>query len=272
MPVYIPYQNGVYEKNLSTALLDIAFATSKANCNNILPIPSPPGLPNQLRIEGNDPITGDKLMYAYIFWSRKSCQAVISFTGTEYISEWQSDFQYDQVPPTLLNGYQPGVLVHDGFYSIYTSIRNQLWEWWNQNYSWVKTLYITGHSLGGALSTICAYDFADVFDDCDACNSQTGPSEVFRIPIHYSFAAPRSGNVDYANIFQQRVPTSLRINNTEDVVSQLPPATFEGNTYEQTRGSVPFTKSLGSLEADHSKAYEKYMPICPEVAPCRVDE
>jgi hypothetical protein len=257
IPVYIPYQNGVYEQDLSIALIDIAFATSDANCTNILPIPDPPGLPNQLRIEGYDPITGNKLMYAYIFWSRKSEKVVISFTGTEYISEWQSDFQYEQIAPTLLNGYENGVLVHRGFYDIYISIRNQLWGWWNENYTWVKNFYITGHSLGGALSTICGYDFADVFDEIK--------------PIHYSFAAPRSGNVDYATIFNQRLPTSLRINNTEDVVPQLPPSAFDGNIYEQTGGNVPFTISLGSLEANHSEAYDKYMPVCPQVSPCYID-
>jgi hypothetical protein len=264
--IYIPNENGVYERKLALALLDIAFAVSDANCNNILPIPSPPNLPNQLRIEGIDPISGDLLMFAYIFSSRVNCTAVIAFTGTEFISEWISDIDYFQTAPTVLNGYEPGVLVHEGFYNIYLSIRNQLWNWWKDNSNWLKTLYITGHSLGGALSTICAYDFADIFED--GCNSRTGPPEIFNFPIHYSFAAPRSGNPKYAEIFNRRVPTSLRINNTEDAVPALPPATFNNVTYEQTTGNVPFTKSLGSLSKNHSEAYKKYMPLCPDVAKC----
>ena len=261
--VYIPFENGVYEKRLATALLDISFNTTKANCTNVLPIPNPPKFNNQLRVEGPDPITHQQSMFAYIFWNRGLCHACISFTGTETVAEWQSNVQFEQVAPTSLNGYTSGVLVHKGFYNIYLSIRNQLWDWWNKN-SWVKTLYITGHSLGAALSTICAYDFADVFveDDCD--------TESIK-PIHYSFAAPRSGNVKYSRVFTVRMPTSLRINNTEDIIPQLPPATFRGYTYEQTRGSIPFTISLGSLKQDHVEAYAFSLPECAQVADCYVE-
>lgn len=173
------------------------------------------------------------------------------------------------------------------------SIRDQLWDWWNNNQScdfvapkgWVQTLYITGHSLGGALSTICGYDFAEVFFDRDcnvsaACNSQTctpdipnacdDPCIAKSLPIHYSFAAPRSGNTTYARTFNQRLPTSLRINNSEDVVPQLPPATWEGYTYEHTAGNVPFTISLGSLRDDHIQAYYYHLPECPQVARCNI--
>ena len=54
-------------------------------------------------------------------------------------------------------------------------MRNTLWNWIGENK--ITTLFITGHSLGGALSTICAFDFADIKP----------------IIIQYSFAAPRSG-------------------------------------------------------------------------------
>lgn len=286
--VYIPYENGVYEKPLATALVDISTNTSIANCSDVLPLPNPPGFTKQLRIEGIEPTDGSKVMFAYIFWNRQLCHAVISFTGTEFISEWESDFEFEQVAPTSLNGYKEGVLVHKGFYEIYMSIREQLWDWWNSNKSWVRTLYITGHSLGGALSTICGYDFAEVFLDRDcstngvttACNSRTctpnipnecdDPCIARSLPIHYSFAAPRSGNTTFATTFNQRLPTSLRINNTEDIIPQLPPATFEGYTYEHTGGNVPFTISLGSLTDDHIQAYQNNLPECPQVARCNI--
>lgn len=249
--VYIPTQNGVYEKNLATALYDITVATSSSNCENLLPIPNPPGFNQQSRIKGIDPISGQSVLLSYIFWNQATGQVVISFTGTELPSEWKADFQYQQVAPSVLNGYENEVLVHSGFYNIYLAIRNQIWDWWNQNNSWIKTLYITGHSLGGALSTLCAYDFAGVI-----------------APVHYSFGAPRSGNSKYAQIFNQRVPTSIRVNNTEDIVTALPPAQWDNYNYEQTGGNVPFTVSLNSLADDHILAYQSYLPTCGEVAPC----
>lgn len=253
--VYIPTQNGVYELPLATALIDICANTSRSNCDNLLPIPNPPGFTNQYRIVGSDPISGSKLMFAYIFWNVDLGQACIAFTGTEFKSVYQSDFQYQQVPPVLLNGYESGVLVHSGFYNIYTSIRGKLWEWYNENHHWITRLYITGHSLGGALSTLCGYDFGG--------NPNNHP-----LMIHYSFGAPRSGNLEYANIFAQRVPASIRVNNTEDIVPQLPMAQIEHYTYEQTIGNMPFTVSLGSTQRNHSKAYLDYLPQCANTVPC----
>lgn len=292
-PVYIPHTNGVYEKSLATALVDISFNTSRSNCTAILPIPNPPGFNNQLRIE---PLSREKLMFAYIFWNPELGSAVISFTGTEVPSEWASDLQFQQVPPIAINGYKDGVMMHKGFYDIYMSIRDQLWNWWNSNYSWVETLYITGHSLGGALSTICGYDFAESFlnnsnsrnsqtcgpnvcncesNNCDCGSSNCNCSEPFdpcMFPIHYSFAAPRGGNNNYANEFNKRMPTSIRVNNTEDIVPALPPSVIGDYKYDQTRGNIPFTVSLGSIQDNHSKAYIDYLPECAQVAKCRVTE
>lgn len=250
--IYVPENRGIYELDLANALLDISFATSQSNCDNII-LSNPPGIGKQMKLEGIDPISGKLLMFGYIFWSKCNKWAVFSFTGTFYISEWQSDIDYVQVAPTKLNNYQDGVLVHRGFYNIYLSIRDKIWNWFNDN-PWVENIFITGHSLGGALSTLCAYDFAT------------------SNPIHYSFAAPRSGNSIYANIFNEILPTSIRVNNTEDIIPALPPSDFNGYNYCHTAQNVPFTVSLDSLSANHSMAYFEYLPVCPQVALCNGNE
>lgn len=243
--VYKPQINGVYEKSLAIGLFDIAINTTKSNCDYLLPIINPPGFSDQLRVEGIDPITGSPHMFGYIFWDVDNGQAVISFTGTLTISAVLLDMNYIQIPPIHINGYEDGVLCHSGFYNIYLSIRSTLWTWWTNNKSRITTLYITGYSLGGALSTLCAFDFAE------------------ENPIHYSFAAPRSGNVHYADIFDRRVPTSLRINNTEDIIPQLPLASMGTlNTvfiYKHTGGNIPFTYS-GTFASNHFDAYLEHMP------------
>src|SRR5436853_3482732 len=87
--VYIPKTNGVYEQKLAIALTDVAYMTSNANCQEILPIENPPGFSQQLRIEGIEPVSGEKVMLAYIFWNQFSRQVIISFTGTEAKCLWK---------------------------------------------------------------------------------------------------------------------------------------------------------------------------------------
>lgn len=240
-----PQIDGVYEKSLAVSLFDIALNTTKSNCDYLLPIMNPPGFDDQLRVEGLDPITNRPHMFGYLFWNFDTGQCIISFTGTLTISTVLLDLHYGQVPGTGLNGYEENILCHRGFYNIYMSIRSVLWAWWQENRHLINSLYITGYSLGGALSTLCAFDFAD------------------ENPIHYSFGAPRSGNVAYADLFDRRVPTSLRINNTEDIIPQLPLASMGTLDtvfiYKHTGGNVPFTYS-GTLASNHLDAYIDYLP------------
>lgn len=267
--VYVPYLNGSYEQKLAIALIDVCFAVSNANCPQALPLPNPPGFTQQLRLEGNDPISGDKVMFAYIFSNPTTRQACFGFSATFFNYQWNSDFQYQQVPPTTLNGYASGMLVHKGFYDIYLVVQKQLWAWWVANGANYDTLYITGHSSAGSVSTLCAFDFANVFAGrANARNSRTGAAALAQIPIHYSFAAPSVCNPTMAAAFNTKVPTSCRVNNTSDIVLMLPLPALGSDIYEQTGGNVPFTASMTNIRDDHIAAYFLYMPTCPEVAGC----
>lgn len=252
--MYVPEDPAVYEKPLAQAMYDIAENVSNANCQQALPLPNPPGFTEQVILYGVDPITQLTMMFGYIFYNPRTKWACFAFTGTSNISQWQSDFDYTLTPATALNGYEPGVEVHRGFYGIYLAVRQQLLTWYSEHV--VKVLFLTGHSLGGALSTICAYDFADL----DACSTN----------IHYGFGAPRSGNVKYSEVFNSRVPQSIRVGNTEDIITAMPPATWHGNTYQHTGQYLPFTISLGSLVDDHIKAYAEYLPEEAQVADSKI--
>lgn len=247
--VTLPVAPDSYSQELAVALVDISFAVAASNCQGVQ-VPNPPGFTNQLRIEGIEPTSGDKVMFAYIFWNDTT--AVIAYTGTVYVSEWRSDFEFQQVPPVKLNNYQAGTLVHKGFYDIYLNVRTALMDWWNKHSSTITTLYVTGHSLGGGLCTLCAYDFQ-------------GLPETL---VHYSFASPRTGNSTFAVAFNGLVENTVRVNNTEDLIPQLPPATFKGWNYEHTGGNAPFTISLNTLLEDHMLAYKEYLPACPQVSGC----
>lgn len=251
--VYIPKMNGTYEKKLATALLDVSFMTSSANCPDILPLQNPPGFTDQLRLEGIEPVSGINTFIGYIFWNKITRQAIFTFSGTETKQAWQADIRYKQVPPNKLNGYQDGMLVHEGFYGVYLSVRDKLWEWWNNNKSWISTLYITGHSLGGALSCLTAFDFSNVFNNT-------------KYPIHYGYASPRVGNVLFALEFNKRIPTALLVLNLDDVVPQLILSQLFSYTYESLKNVVPFIYSGGSLSYNHIDSYYYNLPDEPTCA------
>lgn len=233
-----------YSYELAVALLDISFNTTTANCPQIEKLPSPVDFPGQLALIPST-TNGSKNILGFIFYNQD--EAIISFAGTNCVAQWHSDFDYVTVPPTTFNGYTEGVLVHQGFYQQYLSVRPQILGWLQQHRP--RVLYLTGHSLGGALSTFCAYDLAKY------------PGRLF----HYSFGAPRSGNTTYAEVFNQRVPQSIRVNNTEDIIVALPPATWDKYNYCHTGGNLPFTVSLKNLRQDHVEAYYDNLPIR---APC----
>lgn len=248
--VYIPETNGVYEKKLATALLDTCFMTSSANCATILPIPNPPGFTDQLRIEGV--VNGENILLAYIFWNESTGQAIIASSGTESLAAWRADFTISQVPPTGINGYQEGMLMHKGFYNVYMAMRNRLWDWYSFN-PWVTTLFTTGHSLGASLASICAFDFSN------------GSTNITNI-INYTYGSPRIANVVFAQQFDQQISTSINVINTEDVVPSLVLAQFFDYTYETLGQLVPFIDSGGSLSYNHINSYYYNLPDEPECA------
>ena len=67
---------------------------------------------------------------------------------------------------------------------------------------------MTGHSLGGALSTLCAADVAALF-----------PQSAV---VMYNFGSPRVGNLKFVQMFNQLVPEAFRVVNDADVVASVP--------------------------------------------------
>lgn len=69
---------------------------------------------------------------------------------------------------------------------------------------------VTGHSLGGALATLCAVDVQYNFTD-----------KVSEIEV-YTFGSPRVGNDGFRASFNRRVPHSYRFVHGMDIVPALP--------------------------------------------------
>jgi hypothetical protein len=93
-------------------------------------------------------------------------------------------------------------------------------------------IYVTGHSLGGALATLAIPDILQ--------------NTKFRTPEHitlYTFASPRCGDREFATKFKETEVQHWRIANTEDFVTMLPFPT--GNVFKPADNPTVEEQELG---------------------------
>lgn len=134
---------------------------------------------------------------------------IIAFRGTSSQADTISDLIARQIPyPWFANGGN----THLGFTEIYAKARLQIIQALakcDPN----KRLIITGHSLGGALATLCALDLA--------YNTQFAP------PIVYTYGAPRIGDPAFAEAYNQKIPFNHRIVIESDLIPLIPPPIYK---------------------------------------------
>ncbi|KVH29766.1 phospholipase A1-Igamma1, chloroplastic [Cynara cardunculus var. scolymus] len=149
---------------------------------------------------------------------------VVSWRGTVLPSEWYEDMQQDLEP--LGHGEAK---VERGFLSIYKSksistrynkksASEQVMEEVKRLMTFYKekgeqiSLTITGHSLGGALALLNAYEAAMTFP--------TLPISVI------SFGAPRVGNIAFRDEMHHMSVKTLRVTIKQDLVPRMPGIVF----------------------------------------------
>ncbi|MEH1818148.1 MAG: lipase family protein [Nostoc sp.] len=100
-----------------------------------------------------------------------------------------------------------------GFRGIYVSLRQKLLNALNEKWqnSQNAKVFVTGHSLGGALATLA---IPDILKNTPFKN----PDDV----TLYTFASPRCGDRQFAASFEALKVRHWRIANTEDFVTMLP--------------------------------------------------
>ncbi len=162
---------------------------------------------------------------------------IVTIRGTEYFEEWLKDFDFIGTP------YQPVPgrgTVHQGFQIVYYSIRAHLQGILKEartTFPALKTILITGHSLGAAVVGIAAPDLM--------VSVASGLA-----PIAYTFAEPRVGHHDYMVFFNSVVDVCYRITNFWDVVPHLPPLLA---LYEHEGQELPIDSGF-SLDVAHNHA------------------
>ncbi|XP_020872701.1 uncharacterized protein LOC9304431 isoform X3 [Arabidopsis lyrata subsp. lyrata] len=153
-------------------------------------------------------------------------RVVIAFRGTEQ-TKWK-DLQTDlMLVPTGLNPERIGgdfkqeVQVHSGFLSAYDSVRIRIISLLKMAIGYIDDVaecedkwhvYVTGHSLGGALATLLALELS---------SSQLAKRGAITVTM-YNFGSPRVGNKQFAEIYNQKVKDSWRVVNHRDIIPTVP--------------------------------------------------
>ncbi|WP_224724846.1 lipase family protein [Paenibacillus vietnamensis] len=164
---------------------------------------------------------------------------VLAFRGSGSAVDWVADFIAQQ---TSYRPVKNAGLTHKGFTDIYMSSRNQILDILRQLPA-DRPLYITGHSLGGALATLSALDLAS--------------NTEFAAPIVYTFGAPRVGDPQFVRKYNATVGTHWRFQNEFDIVPHLPTLVYQSPKTKQTyyylhvKGEVKRSFRMGSIAGNH---------------------
>jgi predicted lipase len=150
--------------------------------------------------------TGD--LQGFTGYSASLNAIVLSFRGSSNIQNWIINLSTNMVSYPKCSNCK----VHNGFYTA-----------WNQAKSTVNSqiqsllslhrgvpIYVTGHSLGGALATLSVPDIKETFGN---------------VASLLTFGQPRVGNKEFATYFGS-VIDAHRVVHYADIVPHIPPMSF----------------------------------------------
>lgn len=167
-------------------------------------------------------------------------ELTIVFRGSSSVIDAKTDLRFAQMKIPYLT-CNCDIKVHSGFINAYLSVRKKISEYITPG---IKTVFLTGHSLGAAMSVLCAVDLQYRF-----------PSINYDVTV---FGCPRVGNRSFQKSYDRRIPKTLCFVNGNDAVTKLPPYIFGfchvGSSIHIGGIKLPFVYSL----TDHSiSSYEK---------------
>ena len=159
--------------------------------------------------------------------SKENKRVTIIFRGSESAYDWYYDLKFLK---TCINK-EKNIYVHRGFYKqltinnnhekLITTVKNILLDFPDYN------VYVCGHSLGGALSTLFGYILSQ---------------EITQNVTVVSFASPRVGNSGWKKCFNDTTNLKhYRITNCNDIVTAFPSILYYhvGDNIRLERNSEP---------------------------------
>jgi triacylglycerol lipase len=172
------------------------------------------------------------------FVATKGKTAYIVFRGTVTPREWIFDANI-RMQPYRVKGWGN---VSNGFQNIYNRCRDSFMPS-VKKISPDFEIFVTGHSLGGALSVLCLPDVAN--------------STHFKQPSLYNFGGPRVGDAVFADKFDTlAAEKAFRVVNSSDVVTAIPlpveiPALPSG-FYAHVGTAVEFSHQANDIGINHT--------------------
>ncbi|KAF6144375.1 hypothetical protein GIB67_024602 [Kingdonia uniflora] len=151
---------------------------------------------------------------------------VVAFRGTEQ-TRWKDLLTDLMLAPAGLNpervsgDFKEEVQVHSGFLSAYDSVRTKLMSLIKLSIGYLDDcvkdaprwhIYVTGHSLGGALATLLSLELS---------SSQMAKQGEISLSM-YNFGSPRVGNKRFVDVYNEKVKDSWRVVNHKDIIPTVP--------------------------------------------------
>lgn len=154
--------------------------------------------------------------------------------GTESVNDWLDDLDAGQRAWPWGDGAGP---VHHGFLKLYASLRDLALAALDSLQP-RGPIWVCGHSLGCALSSMAVLDLHERWPD--------QPLQ------HYNFASPRLASPQFAAAYNGLGIPTYRVVNDSDLVPEIPPAITGDFLYQHLGLAVSFTASYASVAANHS--------------------
>ena len=201
-----------------------------------------------------------KVPFGFVASEADSNDVYVIFRGTRRFVEWFKDANIqlvsfnnstnkksekveinDDIAEGVVQKNQSSIIIDNidnnfgfvtaGFRGIYVSLRNKLIDALNKKSPNAK-VFVTGHSLGGALATLAIPDILK--------NTHfTNPENI----VLYTFGSPRCGDRNFAKSFEDLRVRHWRIANTEDLATMLPFPT--GNVIKPALSDAELEPGLG---------------------------
>ncbi|WP_444890292.1 lipase family protein [Microbulbifer sp. DLAB2-AA] len=170
------------------------------------------------------------------FLAETDSHVLLSFRGTQGIGDWVGNIN-------LFPIHNPNYgTVHNGFFDAFYDVEKLLIEHLPKD----KPMWITGHSLGGALAAIASVEWRSKFEIYGIC----------------TFGQPRTGHQDFSETIRNSYPDSFfRFVNNRDLITRIPPGF-------QHAGSLYHFDANGDIQ----EISAGFLPISPDPEPLTLDE